>query len=372
MTNGPGRFRALLIGAILAVSAPNAIMAQDSPQSESKFILLTAPEGAIQDEGYSDIISNFIRAALTGKGVMATLVTSEEDADAIRQMADAEDIAGLADLTLKKGSDFLLLTRYSLGASRIELEFWCLDAAQSAIVVSGQETASPLLLLDSAIAREVKQVVSSLQESLVVQSRPETAARDTVEPDTDAASPDEVVVGPPQVAVATPPAQASPDVKPGLFVSPSFGLFQTLGAAGEYFTSGIMPGVAVHHGFAMLGGRVSPGVSLGTIYFETSDDVVSSSSFLTPFAIDVQYTTASNGIMDFELYLAGGGALFSVSVDRAGFVSKIIPYVGGGMGFLFFQGSNLSLGINIATGAFLERPDPIVGYYIGAAVQLSQ
>lgn len=371
MTNGPGRLRALLMCTILVALVANPIAAQDSPQFESRFIVLTAPEGATDDGGYSAVISNFIRAALIGQGVPTKVAASEENIEALRRMAGEEDMEGLADLTRSIGGDFLLLTRYALGASRIELKYWCLDAAEATIAATGEETASPLLLLDSAIARQVKQVMLDLEERLAVAPAPDTGKPVGFGRDTDGTS-GETGIALPEDAVTTPPTFVPPDVKQGIFVSPSFGLFRTLGAAGEYFSSGIMPGVAVHRGFAMLGGRLSPGVSLGTIYFETSDDVVSSSSFLTPIAIDVMYTTAGNGIMDFELYLAGGGALFSVSVDRAGFVSKIVPYVGGGMGFLFFQGSNLSLGINIATGAYLEKPIPIVGYYIGAAVQLSQ
>ena len=134
-----------------------------------------------------------------------------------------------------------------------------------------------------------------------------------------------------------------------------------------------MPRLGLSYTMALPKGGISPGITVGTVYFETADEVSVTNGFLSPFAFELAYSTYGGGFMDFLIRAAGGGALFSISVNEGTYRSKVVPYTGGGGGFLFFQQQRFSLGLEFMIDVYFdELSNPIVGYVAAVTVNLFQ
>ena len=324
-------------------------------QYESVFSIIADRSDPTDDRGYATFISNFTITALEGYGIQAIEVEDQPAIDRCMELLADGNIKGLAALKALKQSDYGLVVTYDLDEKGAELLFTCIDLKNAEVLVTVDEKAAPLLLVDTAILRAVEAVYEKAESYLV-------AVRNSVSDSrTDIAG---------QNASVSETTTISAAPKRGFILSPSFGIYQTLGAASEYFAAGIMPSISLKYDFPFPAARIAPGILIGAIYFETAGEVSESSNFLSPFAVVLDYTSVSNDIMDFVVFVSGGGAVLSMSVDNEPYVSKLIPYAGGGMGFLFFPLEKFSLGFDVSLGAFFERPKPILGYLISMHMQL--
>ena len=356
----------MLLGiASLTLIFPSFLFADSDTRFESAFTVVVQREDSEDSLGYATVIANFTATTLENRGIHTTLVSEQSDVDRAAELLAGEQLADLSAIPGMKQSEFALHVTYDLGDDEARFVLTCIDLKREKILATATETAKPILLMDAAIIKAVDTILNTIESFLTV--APETETEPETEPEPDLMSDLEGQVAIDELQRL---AQVPAIAKRGFFFSPSFGVFQTLGKASEYFSAGIAPSLSVSYGFPTAVGRLAFGIYAGTIYFETKGEFSESRDFLSPFAVELNYTSVSNSIMDFVLLLSGGGAVLSVAVDDLPYVSKVIPYAGGGMGFLFFPLEKFSLGLDVTFAAYFDSPIPILGYLITFHIQL--
>jgi hypothetical protein len=265
-------------------------------------------------------------------------------------------------------ADFIILCTYRQVWPEMEMRFDCYDVAGDSLVRSQTARRSLALLLDWSITDVIGQILEDIGPRLVY--LPAAPERPVPQPEAPvptepaqaappAALPSQSRVEPPPPPTFTP---VEPVVRPfevSLSVSPLF----VVGEAANYFRLGFFPSVNGSYRLYTPAGHVSLGASLGLMTFFAQSSSAEAQGYLLPLAATVGFLRPFPGSrLTFQLRAAGGAALFVLAPRSASPQSKIVGYLGTGIGAELSLSPAWGVRLELDYAVFFERLQPIMGY----------
>ena len=336
---------------ILIVTVGLSAFAQS--RYKSTVIIVSVPADRESTNLYGEIITGFMLTVLQNEGLPATEVPSFEHeltADGLIAPGD-DELSAILLLGAKNSADYVLFCAYEARGNEILLYTHMVDVATGELVVTTEERARPILMMDGAIYRSLDRILAAIESRLTAIPEDEIIVADTG----DGGDSDVVHV---EIPAEEPPKQFR---LPGFSLTTGVGALGSLGKAADYFQIGIMPLIQFGYGFNTVIGQLSIGALIGTSYFEASGAISKSQNILSPFGLELGYMSNGGGFLDVSVSVSGGGSVLAMNPNQTGYLIKIIPYGMAGFGFIALPAQVVSIMADVSAIAFFDT-ELIIGY----------
>ena len=269
----------------------------------------------------------------------------------------ASDDHAIASLVEKNHADFALWGTYTLSGSEIRLDARWVDPLIKTAAGTASRTGTLNLSFDAVVASLVDEIVEG-QRKRFAELPP-----DKIEeaPPVPAAAQQPAAPLPPAVVPMVNAPKPEPRIAPLAFSLGSAPFIATFTAL-NYFPVGLNVTLTGLYRIRAPGGLLGFGLATGLNGFHGKGAYTEADFFIIPVGIEFLYGTRTGSLIDFFAHLEGGPAIFSAKPATGILLTKVIPYVAGGVGMTFslFESIGLSLEGNYV--CFFDSPDPIMGF----------
>ncbi len=144
-----------------------------------------------------------------------------------------------------------------------------------------------------------------------------------------------------------------------LCLSPLF----TIGEPADYFRLGFFPSLSGSYRLYTRAGHLGLGASLGALIFYAQSPSTNAQGYLIPIAATMSFLRPfPDSRLAFHLRLSSGPALFVLDPQTAGTQTKILAFLGTGIGAEFALSPAWGVRMELDYSIFFEKPQPIMGY----------
>ena len=354
--------RSLLPLAVILVGLglpPTTLLGQEA--APTVFLVLTRSLDEDSDPEFQRLIDGYMKFELQQRRLVASTQADLSDTGP----AWAPDEASpqeLQKLVLRLGrkakADFIILCSYRRVRPEIELRFDCYELAADSLVVTETAQRTLSLVLDRTITQLVALTLEAIGPRLVyLPSVPEGLAP----PDEE-----EAVAQAPRPREEPPPPPSFPPVEPvvhplevSLCLSPLF----SVGEAANYFRLGFFPSISGSYRLYTRAGHLSLGAFLGALIFNAQSPSTDAQGYLIPLAATIGFLRPfPNSRLTFHLRLASGPTLFVLDPQSAETQTKILAFLGTGIGAEFALSAAWGVRLELDYSIFFEKQQPIMGY----------
>jgi hypothetical protein len=274
-------------------------------------------------------------------------------------------------------ADFVILCTYRQVWPEMEMRFDCYDVAGDSLLRSQTARRNLALLLDWSMTDVIGQILQDIGPRLVYlpavperpapqEGAPELAGPVQGGPPPGQPGEEPPAPLPPQPRPEPPPPPVFTPVEPvvrpfevSLSLSPLF----VVGQAANYFRLGFFPSVNGAYRLYTRAGHISLGASLGLMTFFAQSPSAGAQGYLLPLAATVGFLRPFPGSrLTFQLRAAGGAALFVLAPKSVSAQSKILGYLGTGLGAELALSEAWGVRLELDYAVFFERIQPIMGY----------
>ncbi len=355
--------RSLLV--LLLSLAPMTVCASESGPPRPPVVLIhMRSSNAVDEQVLQSLLVDSITLELSDRGM--EVLTGPSPARTLEQILDSAEAAQ---------ADFALIGIYTLKDKQVLLEIQWLEVRRRALAAQASRQGPLDLSFDSIVAAAVGELLSGQQESLA------NLLPRMMKPEEHASVPSAQTQSR-EIALELPlpvpePEPAAPTVEPAKEQLPppaapeplrrlaiSLGtapLIATFNAT-KYFAMGLSVQLTGQYRIPAPGGFVGFGLASGAHGFRGKGPSVEADFLLIPIGLDVQYGTRTGSFIDFFVHANGGPAIFAVRVGGGNPLSKVVPYMMGGVGVTISMGDGFGISLDGSYAAFFDRPTPIMGY----------
>ena len=341
------RLAAILIGLGLL---PTGLLGQEA----TAFLVLTRSMDEVSDPEFQNLIDGYVEFELRQRRLVA-FTEADSPVSGSAWPAGETSPQELQKAVLRFGrkakADFVILCSYRRSWPDIELRLDCYELAADSLVNTETARRTLGLVLDSTITDLVTQVLATVGPRLVyLPTVPESAA----------------IAQTPRPHEGVPPPPSFPPVEPvvhplevSLCLSPLF----TIGEAADYFRLGFFPSVSGSYRLYTRAGHLGLGASLGALIFYAQSPSTGAQGYLIPMAATMSFLRPfPDSRLAFHLRLSSGPALFVLDPQSAQAQTKILAFLGTGIGAEFALSPAWGVRMELDYSIFFEKQYPIMGY----------
>jgi hypothetical protein len=342
----------IVFAIFLAAAIQPAAWARKADLPSSVVLVYTHDLGDDDANGYGPIISGFITAELASEGIKA----HEAETRLKLELGDGSvrAVTGALDQLLELGADesyaFIILCAFDDTAGEIDLYFHVLDVAAGEIDVSTENTSRAALLIDSAISRSLDLMLEQVGDRMAIAQTERDEKLSAMKERTS------VTVSP---AV---PATVSNVPARGFAGTAGVGSIVFLGSAADYLRSGLAAAVSGTYGLPFLSGRFDFGVCAAGYFVEPRETITEGTIIISPAGMILGFTSNTGSFLDVSFSLRGGMSIFAAQIEKQPYLTKGVPFVAGGPGFIIFANSPISVQIDVLMNVFFEGKQVIFSY----------
>jgi hypothetical protein len=377
--------RVALVAALLIVAAVHPVSPQERGSPNGVVYAVTPGQGA--DATLKSVISSAIDLQLAKRNASA----EELDTNLVNGQASGDPLKAAAE----KNSQLLLLISYTTNTESLALKLRVFDVASSKQIAEAAESGRIDLSLDAVIAEAVDAALQGVSLAPAAQPVPGTEAAGTgtaqgqgtptADATTTAAAGAGTTATPGSAAqtaatgtaaagtgsAAAAAAAVDTGAGPGpvlpakrkvslVGISTGAAIFLPSGAAGTYVSMGALATLGVNVRFALGPGTLGAGIVSGVAEMQATGAVTQASILLVPIGVDARYTLNDGGFPGITVHVSGGPSIMNVTASYTGSLTKVIPYVIGGMTLDLPFFSFLGLSIDASWAAFFESSALII------------
>jgi hypothetical protein len=336
-----GRVFVLIAALALFTVLPGAIAAADPRQATVLVIVQSSSKN--DNKALNALIADSFRLELESKGIRAVPVSER-----------ASDDKAAGALAARNSADFALWGTYLQTGPDIQLSARWVDAGRANATGQASRSGALDLSFDAMVTSLVDEIMEGQKQSI---------ANLPPAPVLPAAKPAPA----PKPEPASPVKEARiPPFALSLSSSPFIATFTAL----NYFPVGITVSVAGHYQMRAPGGLFGIGATSGLSGFHGKGSYASADFYVVPIGVDALYGTRTGSPFDFYVHLSGGPAIFSARLTTGESLSKVIPFLSGGVGISVALLDALALSLEAGYTGYLDSPDPIMGFAPALSVDL--
>lgn len=329
---------------MLVAAAPSGLaQSAELPEPVPAVVLVTAVP---QEAGASSALERVLVRAMSLEMVRGGF----EALPWLPPEEEARSETELLGVALRRGADFLLLGRYTLGDRQTTIRFRFHDLATNRLLAV-EEAAGPIdLALDDLVASALAPMVSAVAPRAAIVSERKTleAARQAEQRRLAAAQAEaaareqrrdqEPAPQPLPAEGPVAPARAERERHQRIELALGFAPFVPVGAPTEYFQLGYLPVVGCSYRLAAAFGVFGLGAHTGVMYLDPRDPPSAAYlRWLVPVGIDVRYSLPESRPFALYAQLSGGGAYrlpdsFSEESAVSERLTRWLPYARAGIG----------------------------------------
>lgn len=333
--------------AIMLALLPIVPCAADEIAHRRPIVLVLVHSSGLSDNApLSALIADSFRVELEAQGIR--VLPSDEPA------ADDHAIASLAQ---KNHADFALWGTYTLSGSEIQLNARWVDPVKKAVAGIASRTGALNLSFDAVVASLVDEIVEG-QKKRFADLPPERIEK---EPPAPAVAQQPAAPLAPAIAPVVSILKTEPRIAPLAFSLGSAPFIATF-AALNYFPVGLDVTLTGLYRIRAPGGLLGFGLTTGLNGFHGKGAYTEADFFIIPIGIEFLYGTRTGSLIDFFAHLEGGPAIFAVKPATGNPLTKVIPYIAGGVGITFSLFESFGISLDGSYVCFFDSPDPILGF----------
>ena len=275
------------------------------------------------------------------------------------------DVMAEASLAQKNHADFALWGVYTLSGSEIQLNARWIDPVKKAAAGIASRTGALNLSFDAVVASLVDEIVEG-QKKRFADLPPEQIEK--APPVPAAAQQPAAPLGPAVASDSTPAVssvvsapKAEPRIAPLAFSLGSAPFIATFTAL-NYFPVGLSVSLTGLYRVRAPGGLLGFGLATGLSGFHGKGTYTQADFFIIPIGVDFLYGTRTGSAIDFFAHLDGGPAIFAAKPATGNLLTKVIPYISGGVGITFSFFDSFGISLDGSYVCFFDSPDPIMGF----------
>ncbi|MFO7780791.1 MAG: hypothetical protein R6W94_04130 [Spirochaetia bacterium] len=182
------------------------------------------------------------------------------------------------------------------------------------------------------------------------------------------------VAGQPPSPSTEPPAEvevpATARAPRGLQLGAGFSPVLITGGATEYFKYGVMPWISARYQFPIRSASAAAGFYAGGASVLPDVEDTDGTVWLLPFGPEVRVGPAADSAVRVSARLAGGPAAVSIETRQSGRLTKLVPFVLGGMLLTTRLGEHFALGLDASYWVVFEEAYPLMAFLPGVVVTL--
>jgi len=294
----------------------------------------------------SAMIADSFRVELESQGIQ--VLPSNEPA------ADDRAIASLAE---KNHADFALLGMYTLEGAEIQLDARWIDPVKKAAAGIASRTGALNLSFDAMVASIVGEIVEGQKERFADLPMVPTAAQQPAAPLGPAVASDSR----PAVSPVGSAPKAELRIAPLAFSLGSAPFIATFTAL-NYFPVGLNVSLTGLYRVRAPGGLLGFGLATGLNGFHGKGAYTEADFFIIPIGVCLLYGTRTGSPIDFFAHIDGGPAIFTAKPATGNSLTKVIPYLTGGVGITFSLFESFGISLDGSYVCFFDSPAPIMGF----------
>jgi hypothetical protein len=138
----------------------------------------------------------------------------------------------------------------------------------------------------------------------------------------------------------------------------------------NYFPVGLTLFLAGHYQMKAAGGLFGIGLTSGLSGFHAKGAYAQADFYVIPIGVDIIYGTRTGSVIDFYAHVAGGPAVFAATLTSGDSLSKVIPFLSGGVGVSLSLFDSLAISFEGGYASYFDSPDPIMGFVPSLSVVL--
>ncbi|MBA7654183.1 hypothetical protein ES703_62059 [subsurface metagenome] len=265
-------------------------------------------------------------------------------------------------LNLARGveADFVITGEYSSKDNDIQIDFNWYDVSESRLSASVSKSSRLGLTLDMIIAEAIDDILVQAEDRLASFS-----TRLEVE-GFEGFVEQESVQLPENHSAAKQIIDKRKDTDARIIkhfeFSIGFSPFLVNAGASEYFKIGFMPSFYVSYRISMSIGQLGLGIYAGINRFLAEGVIASAECLLIPIGVDLRYGTYDGLPIGLFVRISGGPAILTINPNETGRLSKVIPYVLGGIGLNIPFTKTFGIAVDTSYAVFFEKQYPIMGF----------
>jgi hypothetical protein len=334
-TNIPSRLLLFAAAAAMLASIPVVSGGAESlPPRQATVLVIVQSSSKSDNKALDALIADSFRLELESKGIRALPVGEH-----------ASDDKAVAALAAKNAADFALWGTYLQTGTDIKLSARWIDAGGANTPEQASRSGVLDLSFDALVTSLVDEIMEGQKQNI-------------------ANLPPAPVMPPPATEPAAPrPAEQAKEARiaPWAFSLGSSPFIATF-AALNYFPVGVTVSLAGHYQMRAPGGLFGIGAATGLSGFHGKGSYAQADFYVVPIGVDALYGTRTGSIFDFYVHLSGGPAIFLAKLTTGESLSKVIPFISGGVGISMSLFDALALSLEAGYTGYLDSPDPIMGF----------
>ena len=323
----------------------------ESPQAV--VLEISRAEVAGYSRSFQQIISNSMRFELERSGLRVISVSDLGAHFSLETLYRQNEIdeSSLQALARQLQADFVIAAKYSGRDEEILLDFSWYDVEGECFTASTSKTGKVDLSIDRIIGGAVAEILTAVDDRLAAFSR--SRVEESLEADGTQTDGREAIETSPQSRVGR---------RKRLEISTGFAPFLVTGEVSNYFKIGYLASLQANYRINLPLGQLGIGVYSGINLFRAEGVAASSDNFLIPIGADFRYIVGSSFPLGLFVHIGGGPAIFMVNSTVEGRLTKVIPYVMGGIGLSLPFADFLGIAVDMSYAVFFERSTLIMGF----------
>lgn len=330
------------------------VIASAEGESRPAVVLLITRAGAAgSSRSFQQIISNSMRFELERSGLQVISVSDLGTDFSLETLYRQNEIdeGSLQALARQLQADFVIAAKYSGGDEEILLDLSWYDVEGERFTASNSKTGKVDLSLDRFIGRAIAEILTAVDDRLAAFSL--SRVQKSIEADGTQADGREAIEVSLQSRVAR---------RKHLEISTGFSPFLATGEVSEYFKIGYLVSLQVNYRINLPSGQLGIGIYSGINLFRAEGVAASSDNFLIPIGADFRYVVGNGFPLGLFIHIGGGPAIFMLNSAVEGRLSKVIPYVMGGIGLSLPFTDFLGIAVDMSYAVFFEKSTLIMGF----------
>ncbi len=353
----------ILLACLILMTIPNILSVADESVSPHALVLvIVRPSGMVENALFREVIADSIKFELERAGLQVILSSEPTEVSPVKGVDEAGDIDVNSMLNLARSveADFVITGEYSSKDNDIQIDFNWYDVSESRLSVSVSKSSRLGLTLDMIIAEAIDDILIQAKDRLAnFSTRPkEKTFEGSVQQESEQLPENQAA------AKQTIDKQIDADARiiKRFEFSIGFSPFLVNAGASEYFKIGFMPSFYVSYRINMPIGWLGLGIYAGINSFLAEGVLASSECLLIPLGVDLRYATGEGTSIGLFVRISGGPAILTINPNETGRLSKVIPYVLGGIGLNIPFTRSFGIAVDTSYTIFFEKQHPIMGF----------
>jgi hypothetical protein len=305
------------------------VFADDAEENNEKLIYIALSITDDAEESLYQLFEEIITLELRRLGFR---VVKDDEQTSLAQ----DNVSGPLKAAREKHAPYMIYSHYFMQEDKDLLRLTCYDVNTGAQLATVTKTILLNLTVDTDVAEGLRELITDARIPLPVRT-----ARQ-----------------------AKPSEESESGLSRHRFfeISTGFAPFLTTGSASNYFTLGLEPRLYFGFHFKEPADFLKIGFFSSMNYFIAKGILLETTNYFIAIGPDIRFLIASGNRLDLIIQLAGGPAIFIVTSEKLGTLSKAVPFALGGVGLAIKLTQAFGLAVNLNYSAYFEMPLIIMGF----------